>query len=106
AFTLWEMLKRRHPEQDLYRLVRTGDEGFGISATTLTEKVLAVWLALSARAERGELHLESGVVASGDAATILRTALRHFGTYHTHPVMVRKGDRIFCEDMKLLHYYS
>ncbi|MFO0747683.1 MAG: 1-acyl-sn-glycerol-3-phosphate acyltransferase [Myxococcota bacterium] len=106
AFTLWEILKRRHPEQDLYRLVRTGDEGFGVAASLLTEKVLAVWQALAARAERGELHLESGVVAGGDAAAIVRTALRHFGTYHTHPVMVRKGDRVFCEDMKLLHYYS
>jgi len=106
AFTVWEVLKKRHPDLDLYRLVRTGDEGFGIPLGALTEKVMIVWKALHARAERGELHLENGIVQSGDAAGIVRAALRHFGTYHSKPVLTRKGDRVFCEDMKLLHYYS
>ncbi|MCC6624791.1 MAG: 1-acyl-sn-glycerol-3-phosphate acyltransferase [Deltaproteobacteria bacterium] len=106
AFTLWEMLTRRHPDMDLYRLVRTGDEGLGVSLQVLTEKVMKVWQVVHERATRGELHLESGVVASGDAAAIVRAALRHFGTYHARPVITRRGDRAFCEDMKLLLYYS
>ncbi len=106
AFTLWEMLRHRHRELDMYRLIRTGDEGSGTSASTLVERVLRVWQALRARETRQELHLEEGVVQSGDAAAIVQTALRHFGTYHANPVLTRRGDRVFSEDMKLLYYYS
>jgi len=106
AFTLWEMLRHRHRELDMYRLIRTGDEGAGTSASTLVERVLRVWQALRAREARRELHLEEGVVQTGDAATIVQTALRHFGTYHAKPVLARRGDRVFSEDMKLLFYYS
>lgn len=106
AFTLWEMLRHRHRELDMYRLIRTGDEGAGTTVTTLVERVLRVWQALKARESRQELHLEEGVVQSGDAAAIVQTALRHFGTYHAKPVLARRGDRVFSEDMKLLFYYS
>ena len=106
AFTLWEMLRHRHRELDMYRLIRSGDEGAGTSVTTLVERVLRVWQALRARESRQELHLEEGVVQSGDAAAIVQTALRHFGTYHAKPVLARRGDRVFSEDMKLLFYYS
>lgn len=106
AFTLWEMLRHRHRDLDMYRLIRTGDEGSGTSASKLVERVLRVWQALRARESRQDLHLEEGVVQSGDAAAIVQTALRHFGTYHTNPVLTRRGDRVFSEDMKLLFYYS
>ena len=106
AFTLWEMLRHRHRELDLYRLLRTGDEGAGTATARLVERVLAVWQALRTREGRGELHLEEGIVQGGDAAAIVQTALRHFGTYHAKPVIVRRGDRVFAEDMKLLFYYS
>jgi len=106
AFTLWETLKLRHLGLDTYRLIRAGDEGAGISVSALVERIMRVWEALHKREKRGALHLENGVVQNGDAAAILQQALRHFGTYHAHPVMVRRGDRIFCEDMKLLLFYS
>jgi hypothetical protein len=38
--------------------------------------------------------------------TIVQQALRHFGTYHSQPVLTRRGDRVFCLDMKLLFFYS
>jgi len=106
AFTLWETLKHRHRGLDTYRLLRAGDEGAGISVGALVERIMRVWEALHKREQRGELHLEQGVVQSGDAAAILQQALRHFGTYHARPVMERRGDRVFCEDMKLLFFYS
>lgn len=106
AFTLWETLKHRNRSLDTYRLLRVGDEGTGISMASLVERAAHIWEALRKREQRGELHLEQGVVQSGDAAAIVQQALRHFGTYHQKPVMVRRGDRVFCEDMKLLLFYS
>ncbi len=106
AFTLWEMLRLRHRGLDMYRLLRAGDEGTGTAMVTLVDRVLRVSEALAERAKRGELHLEGGVVKEGDAAEIVQQALRHFGTYHSQPVLTRRGDRVFCLDMKLLYFYS
>ncbi|MFT7581337.1 MAG: glycerol-3-phosphate O-acyltransferase, partial [Myxococcota bacterium] len=55
---------------------------------------------------QGALVLDPKGVENADATDVVRSALRHFGTYHTHPVMKRRGDRVFTEDMKLLLYYS
>jgi len=106
AFTLFEMIKNRHPELDLYRLLRTGDEGTGVTISDLSRRVAQVWDALDERSRRGEITLGKRSVSSGDAPVIIQSALRHFGTYHTRPVMVRRGDRVFSEDMNLLLYYS
>jgi len=106
AFSLFHILRARHRGLDLYRLLRTGDEGLGVSVTDLCDVALATCKALHARSERDELRLEPGPLSGCDAAAMLQSALRHFGSYHTHPVIVRRGDRVFCEDMKLLHYYG
>jgi len=106
AFTLFELLKHRHRGLDLYRLLRTGDDGTGVTVAELSRRVGQLWEHLDARAARGEIALDPHVVASGDAPAIVQSALRHFGTYHTHPVLYRRGDRVFTEDMNLLLYYS
>lgn len=106
AFTLFEMLKHRHRDLDLYRLLRTGDEGTGVTVSELSHRVAQMWDAVDERSRRGEITIDSRSVASGDATVIVQSALRHFGTYHTHPVMIRRGDRVFTEDMNLLLYYS
>ena len=36
---------------------------------------------------------------------IIHEALRYFGSYHTHHVLERRGDRIFAKDMNLLYFY-
>jgi len=106
AFTLFEMVRHRHRDLDLYRLLRTGDEGTGVTVSELTRHVAEMWDAVAELARKGEITLDSRSVSSGDATVIVQSALRHFGTYHTRPVMVRRGDRVFTEDMNLLLYYS
>lgn len=106
AFTAFELFKRRHPELDLYRLLRTGDEGTGLEMTRLTDATAIVLRALQDLADDGRISLDGKTIAHGDAAAIVQSALRHFGTYHAHPVLARRGDRAFTEDAQLLYYYS
>jgi glycerol-3-phosphate O-acyltransferase len=106
AFALFQVLKARNPGLDLYRLLRTGDEGVGVPVAELCEKAQHVARALQGRATRGQLRVEPGPLERLDAAAMLQTALRHFASYHSQPVMTRRGDRVYCEDMKLLHYYA
>ncbi|MFT7579221.1 MAG: glycerol-3-phosphate O-acyltransferase [Myxococcota bacterium] len=106
AFALFEHLKRRQPGLDLYRLLRAGDEGTGVSVRRLTHEVALALTMVHELADQGALVLDPKGVENTDANDVVRSALRHFGTYHTHPVMKRRGDRVFTEDMKLLLYYS
>lgn len=105
AFTLFEIIKRRHPGLDLYRLLRVGDEGVGATVSEVSRRVGQLTDRLRELTAAGRVTLDRDV-ASGDAPAIVQSALRHFGTYHSHPVLVRRGDRVFTEDMKLLLYYS
>ncbi len=42
---------------------------------------------------------------SWDAADVVRRGLRTFATYHTSPVLLRKGVRLHVGDANLLYYY-
>lgn len=106
AWTAFALLRARSPGLDLYRLLRTGDEGLGLAMTELCEAVHLAADVLQARAARGEVLLEPGPVTERDAVGMVQTALRHFASYHAAPVLARRGDRVYCGDMKLLHYYG
>lgn len=105
ALSAFELLRRRHPKLDLFRLLRIGDEGTGIKMTVLATEVRRVWEQLNELASAGKIVLADEVIA-GDATEIIRDALRHFGSYHTRAVLKRRGDRVFTEDMNVLLYYS
>lgn len=104
AFTLFEYLKARHPTMDLYRLLRTGGDGTGIEMGIFAERVRAVAVTTRERTEAGQIRA-TDTVLEGNPARIIGSALRHYGSYHRNPVIVRRGDRIFAGDMNLLYYY-
>ena len=56
------------------------------------------------RAASGQLRLASELRIQ-EPEEIVADALRHFGIYHTRPVLTRRGDRLYPEDMNLLFYY-
>ncbi len=111
AFVAWEVLRARAAARgggsvDLYRFLRSGDDGTGLELGRFTELVHATCRVLATKAEAGAIKLDRGPVQRGDATEIIQSALRHFASYHTRAVLVRKGDRLFANDMKLLLYYS
>jgi glycerol-3-phosphate O-acyltransferase len=85
---------------------RSGDDGTGLELGRFTELVHATCRALASKADAGAIKLDRGPVARCDAGAIIQSALRHFASYHTRAVLLRKGDRLFANDMKLLLYYS
>lgn len=104
AFVVFRMLRDRNPELDLYRLLRTGGADDSIPMGDVVARVDSALTWLRAAMTRGELNLTAAVQQS-DARDVLAEALRLFGTYHVHPALTRKGDRLFSEDMNLLFYY-
>jgi hypothetical protein len=61
---------------------------------------------LAAIAELGTRPRLGSELQQGDTLDIIADALRYFGTYHTQPAAIRRGDRVFPKDMKLLYYYG
>jgi glycerol-3-phosphate O-acyltransferase len=99
---LLSMLKRENPDADLYRLLRTGGRSPCVSWSDLcaeTERTLA---ALRDLPNGPRLADE----LSGGADGVIDDALRAFGTYHTRPAALRRGERVFHEDRNLLLYYG
>ncbi len=104
AFTLFEYLADRHPGMDLYRLLRTAGGGTGVEMGVLADRVRRVSAAARRLSDAGGIRIAEEV-AEGNPVGMIQTALRHFGSYHRHPVIQRRGDRVFAEDMNLLYYY-
>jgi glycerol-3-phosphate O-acyltransferase len=103
GLALFRLLARKNPELDLYRLLRTGGDSPSVPASELSAETERVIQAL--RAQNGGPRL-GAELAQRDTNAIVEDALRHFGTYHTRPAAVRRGDRVFHEDRNLLLYYG
>ena len=104
AFTLFEILRDEHRDMDLYRLLRTAGDGSGVEMAVLGDRVRRVATAIRGLSDQGRIQL-APAVARGNPAEIIADALSHFGSYHRQPVMQRRGDRVFAENMNLLLYY-
>ena len=104
AYAAFEALRRRHQGLDLYRLLRVRGPDRVLREAELLDAVGRLQAALSSRAAAGVLRI-GAPLRTGDAAEILGDALRHFGIYHTRPVLARRGDRLYPADLNLLFYY-
>ena len=104
AFAVFECLRRRNPQYDLYRLLRTDGPDAG---TTLAEAVAALadlQERLRAVEERGGIILAPETRALSPRE-IFGNALAHFASFHDGSVLKAEGKRVWTENMKLLYYY-
>lgn len=105
ALIVFVLLRRRHKGVDLYRFLREArldDEG--LSMTELERVVGKVQEHAVLLAAEGKLRIDPRLAAL-NAHAYLMNGLKHFGIYHSTPVIERRGDRVFVIDSKLLLYY-
>lgn len=103
ARALFTLLRRASPGVDLFRLMHTGGRSASFTMAELhteTEHLLQALSKLPVKPQLTEL------LKRGDIQEIVNDALTHFGIYHTQAPAVRRGDRVFHEDRKLLYYYG
>ncbi len=104
AFAVFELLRRAHPGMDLYRLLRTVNDDLSLAQADVEREVERLLGEIATLARDGKLERSSSV-AESDVAEVLRQALRSFGTYHTQPVIERRGVRLHPGDPRLIFYY-
>ncbi len=103
AFVLFEMVKARHPDLDIYHLVRLpGDTALPLHEVAAGLARLRDRLLLEAAAGRIQL---SPTVQGETIERIMEVALRYFRMYHTRDLVHIEGERVLLNDMKLLYYY-
>ena len=105
AFTLFQMLRRRHPRLDLFKLLRLSDDEAQVPLDAFYDQLEALRTELIAMADADRIKI-SGVVRKGPAQAITANALRSFGMFHAVPPLHREDAAIAPGDMKLLLFYQ
>lgn len=104
AFACFELLRRRKPDLDLYRLLGSIGAEQSLAMPEVEDELLPLLAELREAARADRIRL-SEVVANAELGDFMRAALRNFGTYHHRPVVERRGIRLHVGDAKLLFYY-
>lgn len=105
AFTLFQILKRRHPKLDLFKLLRLSEEASSVALSDFYQQLELLRSELLMMSEQGRIMV-SGVVRKGPAEAITANALRSFGMFHAVPPLCRSDAALSAGDMKLLLFYQ
>lgn len=104
AKAVFGLLQARNPKLDTMRLIRTGGLEDDLELAAVYQETGRLLELLRDRRARGGIRLGSSV--GGEADEVVATALAHFGSYHSRPCAVRRGDRLVPADRSLLLYYQ
>jgi len=102
AFAVFELLRRRAPRLDLYRLLRTVGPEATLPASSVEAEVSALLTELRSLARDGRIRIAEESV---EPDVVIRRGLETFRTYHAVTVIDRRGDRFRVRDANLAFYY-
>lgn len=105
ARALWRLLRGANRGLDLYRLLRTGGRQESFAQQEVVEALAQLRAEVEALASAGALRIDPRLLHV-EPGRLLDEALVHFASYHTSPVAVRRAERIFPENLKLLLFYQ
>ncbi len=104
AFALFESLRRRHPELDLYRFLRLTPLQRTLRLEEFLREAEFLFTELRARADRGELILSQDLL-SRSVEQWVRKGAQQLGYLHDAAVVKIADAEVSTEDMNLLYYY-
>ena len=103
CFTVFELLKKRLNEYDLFTLLRTPVEDIAIPYAELVESISRVKERLKELYEQGDVLISPELRWNIDK--IIEHGMKNINLYHTANPITKNGDFIGSEDLKLLYYY-
>lgn len=104
AFALLELLRRDLAQPDLFRMLRAIGPDTGVDVARVEAEVVKVLEQLRVLERDGKIRLDEDLTEM-DAAGLVARGLHGLGTYHTTPVVVRRGSQLVALDADLLFYY-
>ncbi len=103
AFAVLQLLRRRWPRLDIYRLLREVGPDTTLELTDVLEEVTGVVRELRDLEASGSIRVSPDV---RDAPSVVQLGLRTFGTYHATAVLERTDQQLRIGDANLLFFYQ
>ncbi len=103
CFTVFELIKKRLNEYDLFTLLRTPAEDIAIPYSEVVDSIARVKEKLKEMYELGEVLISPELRWNIDK--IIEHGMKNINLYHTANPITKSGDVIGSEDLKLLYYY-
>jgi glycerol-3-phosphate O-acyltransferase len=104
AFALFETLRARYPDLDLYRFLRLTLPQRSFLFAEFLESAERFRKKVVAAADRGELYIEDELRYAPTKKWVCDGAAQ-LGVFHEAAVIKIQDDAVFTEDMSLLYYY-
>ena len=104
AFAVLELQRRDLAQPDLFRMLRTIGPDTGLDVTRVETEVEKLLAQLRSFEHDGKIRL-SDELRTTDGRDVVARGLRGLATYHTTPVIVRRGTKLVVRDADLLFYY-
>jgi glycerol-3-phosphate O-acyltransferase len=104
AFTVFTVMRQRHLQYDLYRLLRTEGPDHQVSRIEVVEQLALVLNKLREMQGHGEIVLAKEVGTEGPTE-IFAKAMQHFRSFHDGEALRESPEGVYTLNMKLLYYY-
>lgn len=104
AFAAFSTLRRRLPQYDLYRILRTEGPDHHVPRKAVLAVLAALLGKLRAMEGRGEILLAPDLRSTGESEVFAK-AMQHFRTFHDDEVLRESPEGVYTLNMKLLYYY-
>ena len=104
AYTVFELIAKKYPEYDLYRLVRFDGPDFTLPKKSVLDALSLLLNDLKALQKSGKILLIPDLLAE-NPVLIFDKAIEHFQSFHNGKVVGINSQGIYPLNMKLLYYY-
>ena len=105
AFTAFNIFKNRHPELDIYELLRISSKEAIFEKAEFHKAVEAVQKVIFTLEKEGKIKVSPNV--GGSVENLIKNGLQNLGGYHDRKPLFKdkKTDNYLTQDLKLLLYY-
>jgi glycerol-3-phosphate O-acyltransferase len=104
AFTLFEMISKNYPNDNVYSLVNKDPDAELVDYDKFVKRIEATQQVLVKMNSNMKINITN--VIKGDPHELITTGISNMGVYHTRkPVIKTDEGQIVSEDLKLLYYY-
>jgi glycerol-3-phosphate O-acyltransferase len=105
AFVAFEVLKKLHPDFDIFGLIRQPEEDFIFPNDLMIDTTRQLLDILKKMEVNGEIRLVE-LLLNDDTEAIIKSGIKNLGVYHnTKPLTINKKGEIESQSFKLLYYY-
>lgn len=104
AFVVFETLRKKYPDFDLFRFLRLSLEQRSLPYSQFLKSAASYHAKILNYANNGELFI-SDELRTNDTEVWVKDGIKHLGYLHDAAVVKLQGDVIYTEDMNLLYYY-